>query len=346
MPIHYSFPSIEQLRHTVKHVRDRSNFHTIPCPTLVFHGTVKLHGTNAGIVRDLATNETWAQSRERLIVPGDDNAGFARFVQDNSTVINALFETAVKVFGKHCFWPGDKLAIYGEWCGQGIMKGVAINQLPKMFVVFGVKVIRDDHSQWFTPEEIKRTVNETPNVVETRIFCIENFPTFDIAIDFNDPSAAQAKLIELTTAVENECPVAKQFGVSGIGEGIVWNCYKAIGVPFRLDDLTFKVKGEKHSDTKVKTLAAVDLEKVASINAFVDLVITDHRLEKMVELTKAEGPLEMKSIPIFLGHVGRDVIKEESDTLDASGLDRKEVMGAVNRRARDWFLKMMKEAPL
>ena len=44
---HSSYSSIEQLRHLVKDVE-----HYFPVserPTLEFYGTVKLHGTNAGI---------------------------------------------------------------------------------------------------------------------------------------------------------------------------------------------------------------------------------------------------------------------------------------------------------
>jgi hypothetical protein len=33
------------------------------------------------------------------------------------------------------------------------------------------------------------------------------------------------------------------------------------------------------------------------------------------------------------------VIKEEADTLEANGLDRKAVMTSVNLLARQWFLK-------
>jgi hypothetical protein len=48
-----------------------------------------------------------AQSRKRLIFPGDDNAGFARFVFDNA-------EELVDLLG-----PGRH---FGEWWGQGIQR--------------------------------------------------------------------------------------------------------------------------------------------------------------------------------------------------------------------------------
>jgi hypothetical protein len=128
-------------------------------------------------------------------------------------------------------------------------------------------------------------------------------------------------------------------GSYGVGEGIVWTCTSKIP-GFRTDDLVFKVKGQKHSDSKVKVLAPVDVEKVNNIKAFVDYVITDHRLEKGIENLKQQGlDIDIVNTGPFLKWVGNDVIKEETDTLQASGLNSKEVMGAVSKAARDWFIK-------
>lgn len=49
----------------------------------------------------------WAQSRNKLITPSDDNAGFARFVHDNAEDFVELLGE-----GRH----------YGEWVGKGINK--------------------------------------------------------------------------------------------------------------------------------------------------------------------------------------------------------------------------------
>ena len=42
-----------------------------------------------------------------------------------------------------------------------------------------------------------------------------------------------------------------------------------------------KVKGEKHSSSKVKKLASVDVEKLNSIKDFVDYAVTESRLEQV-----------------------------------------------------------------
>ena len=73
------YPSIEQFRTVVSNVNRRYNFvgldengeaiydPSLPKPTLTFKGTVKLHGTNAGV----SFNESgyWIQSRENIITP-------------------------------------------------------------------------------------------------------------------------------------------------------------------------------------------------------------------------------------------------------------------------------------
>ena len=38
----------------------------------------------------------------------------------------------------------DYVTVFGEWCGKGIQKGVAINQLEKMFIIFELKLSYDD----------------------------------------------------------------------------------------------------------------------------------------------------------------------------------------------------------
>lgn len=345
---HFGFPSIEQFRHTVKIVRDRCSFDNLPLPVITFKGTVKLHGTNAGVVKDLDTGEMWAQSREQLITPEQDNAGFARFVTDNGITFQNLFKIAQDLSKLRDDPVGSThLAIFGEWCGQGIMKGVAINQLPKRFVIFGVRVIVDGPEQqlrWFTPEEVvslyERFVESNDH--NDKIFCIYNFQSWKIDIDFARPEETVNVLVDLTKSVEVECPVGRAFGVSGIGEGIVWKAEETWGQKLRVDDLIFKVKGEKHSDTKVTKTVEVDVEKVRNAKAFATAVVTDHRLEKMVEKLKEAGTeVDIKNTGAFLKLVGNDVIKEETDRLTVSGLEWKDVANAVNQEAKQWWMKLV-----
>jgi hypothetical protein len=328
---------------------------------------VKLHGTNSSIVKNPQTGEIWCQSREQIITPEKDNSGFATFISKvPGRGIDTYFNIAAAVYGMTEIKPGDLIGIYGEWCGQGIMKGVAISQIPKRFVVFGIKVYTSGATtedcqdggttKWFNPAQLKTVqdkyeweINSTLGIVYTGytgIHSIQQFQSWNVEIDFASPELVQNYLVELTDGVEKECPVGKAFGVSGVGEGIVWRCVTAHDT-IKTSDLIFKVKGEKHSDTKVKTTASVDIEKVNSIKQFAENVVTDHRCEKMIEKLKEQGlDVDVKNTGVFLKLVGADVLKEESDVIDVSGLERKDVMPAVNVLARQYFMKLINGAPL
>lgn len=318
VPAHIPFPEIQQFRNTIKLVRERAEHDRVPLPVLRFVGSVKLHGTNSSIVFP-ENGGFYCQNRTQVIAPGKtDNAGFAAWVEANKDLFSRLDRAGI--------------VLYGEWCGQGIQKGVAISQVPKNFIVFAAKDL--GFGYWYGRHSLTR--------LSTRLSlkCIYNFPNWKLNIDFSRPEEVQNKLVELTQAVENECPVGKALGVLGVGEGIVW--WPEQNDDFNTRDLAFKVKGEKHSETKVKTLAAVDVEKLASIQELVEAVLTEHRLEKKLDALKEQGgELDIKSAGAFLKLVGQDVSKEEADTIAASGLPNNEVMGAVQKKAKQWWLKQL-----
>jgi len=313
------YESIEQFRNVVRKVRINHDYqgkdengdaiyaHLSPFPKLKFKGTVKLHGTNAGVVlyKDGTIN---FQSRERILSLEQDNAGFMLAMMGKD--LNFLFDGVEFT---------ESIAVYGEWCGGNIQKSVAINGLPKMFVIFGYKV-----------DGVY--IDVFPQSNEQGIYNINQFTTYDIEIDFENPELIQNKLIELTIEVENECPVGKYFGASGIGEGIVFTS---------VDDanLKFKSKGEKHSSSKVKTLNAVDTESLEGLKEFVELTVTENRLEQGLQYLQEMGlSLENRSTGDFLSWVVKDVIKEETDTIVANQFDVKKVKSAVGVKARMWFL--------
>jgi hypothetical protein len=344
------FPSIEQFRTVVRHVQTHTRFvskdendnaiydETKPLPTLKFRGTVKLHGTNAGIVYDMDTDLFQYQSRERILTLTQDNAGFMLWAMNHESDWRYLVENLWVPTGT------KKIAIFGEWCGTGIQKGVAIAQLPKMFVIFAVKAIdAEGNGTWLDISEDEQCLfccGDDGN--DLSIQSIYDFPTYEVDIDFNYPELSQNKMIEITEAVEAECPVGKHFGVSGIGEGVVWTC---VSEGWNDSGTWFKVKGEKHSNSKVRTLAAVDVEAVENIRAFVEAVVTKSRLEQGLDNLVREQllPLEMKSMGDFIRWVYNDVVKEEMDTIVSSQIDVKKVGSAVANAARPWFVKKVNE---
>lgn len=331
------FPSIEQFRNIVKSIRENSAYvgkdeegnpifdYNKPSPTITFNGTVKLHGTNSGVTLDVESGLIWAQSRENIITIQNDNAGFAFFVDTNINSFKRIFDI---VKSQNSITDGY-ITIFGEWAGKGIQKKVGICNIEKSFFIFDIKhsIKNEDETkvQWL-PIPVVKGINP-------RIFDIEEFTTWTIDIDFNRPEEAQNKLVELTNIVEQECPVAKEFGFDGIGEGIVWRAN------IDGDVVRFKVKGEKHSSSKVKTIASVDIEKVNSINEFADYAVTENRLLQGIEqvFTSKNIIPDIKLTGEFIKWIAYDVIKEESDTIAANGLEWKEVAGAVNKRASIFF---------
>ena len=229
----------------------------------------------------------------------------------------------------------NTISVYGEWAGGNIQKGVGITNLPKSFFIFGVKVtphVGDNESKesayWIDYSDLRNT--------DARIYNIDDFETYSIDIDFNTPETVQNKLSELTLAVEEECPVAKAFGFSGIGEGIVWSYTDEKGATLR-----FKVKGEKHSSSKVKTLASVDVEKVASIREFVDYAVTESRFNQAIEnVFPNNEPVDIKKIGEVMKWINGDIIKEESDTLKENNLEPKDVNKYVSAKVREMFMAL------
>jgi hypothetical protein len=146
-------------------------------------------------------------------------------------------------------------------------------------------------------------------------------------------------MVAITERVEARCPVGWAFGVEGIGEGVVWT--PADGD--RESKYWFKVKGEKHSSSKVATLAAVDVEVIRRKDELVQSVVTENRLQQGLDhfLNELKLDLEMRNIGTFLRWVFNDVIKEESDTIAASGFEQKELGKPISDVAKRFFMKAM-----
>lgn len=313
------FTDIPQFRNVIRELRIRHDYkgkdadgeptyqHTEPYPTLKFKGTVKLHGTNAGIVK-YADGTLEFQSRENVLSLDNDNAGFMNALSGKN--LDFLFKDIVY---------DDYIAIYGEWCGGNIQKGVALNGLPKMFVVFACKV----DGQWIS------LLRSDP---AQGIYNINDFPTYEVIVDFNAPELSQNKIIEMTVAVEEECPVGKFFGVSGIGEGIVFS------TSYNDEHYMFKSKGEKHSVSKVKTIAAVDVELLESMNAFIDYAVTEVRLNQGLEyMRRNKLEISQRNTGEFLRWVVGDIAKEETDVMEGNGLEQKKLNPLISTKARQWY---------
>ena len=307
------FPSIELLHNVVR--LSETYPHLVPGP-IEYRSKGKLHGTNAGIT--VAGGEYAAQSKSKVVTPQDDNAGFARWVEGFADYWKSL----------------PDMTIFGEWCGPGIMRGTAINQIPsKVFAVFAIvaggEFIAD-------PAAIAAMLPDRPAGVHV-------LPWYGEAVvaDFTDRPGLQAlaaRLNEVLAAVEPADPWVKEvFGVEGTAEGLVY--YPLTGSPDSLkmfENFAFKVKGEKHQVVKTREAAQVDPEVAKTIEDFVVMFATEARFEQ--GLAAVGGSLEMKYVGAFLKWVATDVLKESEDELEVAGLEWDQVQKPVQTAARSWFI--------
>lgn len=348
-----TFPHIEQFRNVIRHVKTHATYvgkddngdpiydASKPLPILKFRGTVKLHGSNAAVVVDCSDFSVHYQSRSRILSLTSDNAGFMLAMSKHEEVFCKI---ANRVLYGEGITNGEaySVAIFGEWCGGSIQKGVALNKLEKMFVIFAIKIVIKDTEKFFT-----KWIDVTDYSIrypEANIYSIRDFDTYEIDIDFSRPELAQNKMIEMTEEVESECPVGKAFGVSGIGEGIVFTC---VSPGWKGDSGTwFKSKGEKHANSKVKTLNPIDVEAVANLHQFVDNAVTENRLEQGIDnlVREQQKPLEMASMGDFLRWLYNDVMREEQDTIVQNQIDPKKIGSAIANKARPWFVQKCNES--
>lgn len=348
----HKYFSTGQYKNIITLVHERAHFYNIPAPTLTFQGTVKLHGTNGAIYNKLINDDIVTQSKNNIITPLFDNAGFSKHIDNHKSLIKNIFDNLKSLYPEAI---QDKTAvIYGEWCGGNIQENVAISALNKMFVIFGIKLIENNpintdspQEQWLVAEEISQLLNlsNISLLNHNQIYNIYDFPTFNVTIDLANPKSTQQQLINYTNAVEKECPVAKSFGISGLGEGIVWKCISPHPL-IRTYDLVFKVKGKEHAVHHAKTIAEVDVQKVNSINEFIDHVVTSNRLKQGIEyLYEQHLYVTNQNIGVFLKWIVQDCLKEEQDTLVASGLNQKDITPAINTFAKTWYFKLINNHP-
>lgn len=347
------FPSVEQFRNIVANINRSYNFvgldengdaiydETKVKPTLKWISTTKCHGTNFSVVFN-EIDGLWAQSREHTINPIHDNAGSAFFAHANDEIFKSLIRKLATTYNIDLTL--NNIVLYMEWCGKGIQKGVGIANLDKSAFIFPhAKVAPISPSENEVNYWIPTIVDgENISSKEHRIYNIMDFKTQSIDIDFNNPQLYQNKIIEMTLEVENECPVAKAFGYDNtVGEGLVFHHLTNNGVLY-----LWKSKGEKHSNSKVKTLKTVDDVKLNRVISVVNQVCSPSRFDQM--LTQScnlmnGGMVERKYLGDFIRLVINDVIKEESDVIAEAGLEPKDLNSKISEVARRFFFDKEKD---
>eukprot|EP01120_Amphizonella_sp_Union-15-10_P013558 TRINITY_DN629_c0_g1_i1.p1 TRINITY_DN629_c0_g1~~TRINITY_DN629_c0_g1_i1.p1 ORF type:complete len:418 (+),score=83.08 TRINITY_DN629_c0_g1_i1:60-1313(+) len=311
------------------HVRSQMTGHL---NSISYRGKVKLHGTNCGVsVQRVDKNpnsepRVFAQSRSTVLGPKKDHHGFFKFVK--------LHEAFWKSVGIKAGADSQDVIFFGEWCGKGIMKGVAISSLP--FCLFAVFAVQVSSNLIIDPETINALLNSTSSPPPTSITTIPyETPIIDLILSNPDQLGSQLENINQTVQkISEEDPFVKRnFQLSGPGEGLVWYPVSEekdrkiqVSEFFRL---TFK--------TKSSLPAQIDLVPAKSTEDFIGSVVSEARLDQGFEEV-VSGDLSEKKIGDFVSWILADVKKENEDLILASGLKWEMVEDGIKEKARTWFL--------
>jgi hypothetical protein len=346
---HVKWPSIESFHNVRKAIakyphicKDRFK--------VTYRGKIKLHGTNACVQIVAHDNgappemDVLAQSRTAILDINHDNAGFAAWVQKTEKNWKAVIWHFVRKVANN-FVPGSRVqsvCFFGEWCGKGIQKGTAINNIEgKILAIFGVMIVTDKQELPIFISDPATILMFLPTVPDTYVLpFLDEGITIDFSKSADELQETVALINERVDAVEKCDPWVKEtFGAEGIGEGIVYYPVSSVHAGREsFSNLSFKAKGEKHKVVRQKKAVQVDPETAASISDFAELVLTDARLEQGVT-EGCGGEYDTKKIGPFIGWVTKDVNKECQSELEASGLTWKQVSKVVSARARTWYMQ-------
>lgn len=335
-----------QFRQAVKALKDKFSFDgldddgniirkAIKEPVVKYEGTVKLHGTNACVVvqedgsfslhSKAKTLATFTDAGNVIDLLGD-NAGFVHEMLGRMANLLCTLRLIQNGLRDDHSYP---MKVAGEWCGKGVQSGTGVAQLEqKHWFIFGIKC----GDTWLPSSAVDHYSNR-----DAGITCIENYGLYYVDVDLDMPENTSEILEKLTYDIEAECPVAKALGVTDqlVGEGLVW---KPVNIELASDTgLWFKTKGQKHSTSKVKKVASVNPEKMASIRDFVEYAVTENRLNQGLETIE----LDVKNTGKFIGWVSKDINDEEADTLAESNLTMKDIGSYVSNKARNFFMSKL-----
>ncbi|KAL2068456.1 hypothetical protein VTL71DRAFT_16554 [Oculimacula yallundae] len=320
----------------------KNNIFNPDTPRLIsLTGTVKLHGTHADIVV-YNDNTVRLQSRNRLSLdPENDNYGFAeRLVPLNPNVLR-LRDRVLKRFRK--LNPGMEVLdehpviIAGEWVGPGVQRSSRLGLEKfetKCLVIISLAV----NNKWLADEAYADIED-----VDAGIYNISRGGFFHEILDFKEPQPCSERMMEFTLAVEKECPFSKSFGISGIGEGIVWKAAPPLG-----ENAMFwvKTKGPLHrvSNTDDLNKPPPNMDARDKARVFAEAAVTEMRLQQGWDYLGEMGiEKDTKAIPKIMEWVCNDVLVEEKSTIEEMGIDKAALKVSVGKIARDWFLTTLKE---
>lgn len=350
MPKYLKFGSIEYFRNIVKDITHKARITGIDengkpiysqaeLPTISVIGSEKIHGTNFTIGYNLIDG-IWFQSRTAIITPQKDNAGSAFWAEVKKSQLVRIIEKLATFYKIDL--NKNSLLLCGEWAGQGVKSKSAVDGTSKKYFLFQhFKVSPIDEVEQIKGTYWKETKinNVWIDDIENNIYNVMNFKTYELTINFNNPRLHINEMVAIVNKIEENSPVGQYFGVDGnIGEGVVFSFV------YKNEIFRWKVKGEKHSKTRVRTLKPVDDVKEQLKIDIANQVTTSWRLEQMFDLANDVingGVPSLKNIGAFMKLLIGDIIKEESDIIVENGLEIKNISSKINDIARVWYFEQL-----
>lgn len=309
----------------------------------------KIHGMNVGFAMN-NVDGIWFQSRTNIITPIDDLAGCSVMMESKKDVfeqmiISLAIENNIDLNTKG-------IVLYMELAGGGIQSKSCFTGTDKLFAIFQrAKVFNiiptlnkdgGEENNYWIETKVQGKWLESP---VDRIFNVMSLNSMDIEIDFERSDLAQNKLVELIDSVELNSPAGQKLGLENtISEGYVCT------FEYKNTIYVFKVKGKKHSKTRVKTLKPVDSALVQKQIDFVnEHACKAFRLEQAWQecfgVSNEKMKPTIKVMGDFLRLVIKDVWKEELDIALELELEVKPLNNLISKSARRWFLDELSEEP-
>lgn len=338
-----NYPKTGDFRQAVKTIHHMSRFNgydesgeavynSNPLPTLKFMGTCKTHGSNWSC--SLQGEDIVCMSRSNVLGT-TGHFGFPEIVAQEKEHVMKMFNWI-----KHnSDWQeGEIITISGEIIGNGVQKGVAVAELPrKTCIYFAAKITKEgedqDEGRWV------ENIEELP-CSSDRFYNVYKFKTWEANIDMERPQEVQNQLVQWATEVGDECPVGRYFGISGIGEGIVFETF------YKGQRIIFKVKDSRHSKSKIKKLANLDPVILKNIDEFVEYACTDERMEQAIfEVGRETQDIWNKChTGKVIDWIKKDIIAECITELGESNLEFKQVVGPISKKMSAYYFEKMKES--
>lgn len=104
-----------------------------------------------------------------------------------------------------------------------------------------------------------------------------------------------------------------------------------------------KITGKINLNLLKRKFITIDVEKVANLKEFVDMTVTESRLEQALDnITREQGlPFDMTSLGKYIKFIIEDIIKEEEDTIVDNQINLKDMKKQISLKSKKYFIERL-----